>query len=183
MKNRFLRNEMWMLSLQGGFQRAYCYNLSTKDIEARKVVFKKSLRAHIDDNLLPQYSQEISDERHMANIRSIIELSQQYAEIFSKGMINFGISQKILNLYLKYLWVAGVIPTPPHFPVDRIIQEKLRIRDLQPWTQFELGDGKYEAVIEAARAILYERKLKKTELADEAFNSLAELELHLFDRR
>lgn len=119
----------------------------------------------------------------MANIRSIIELSQHYAEIFTKGALNFGISQKILNLYLKYLWVAGVIPTPPHFPVDRIIQEKLRIRDLQPWTQFELGDGKYEAVIAAGRAVLSDRGLIKMELAEEAFTSLAELELHLFDGR
>jgi hypothetical protein len=63
-----------------------------------------------------------------------------------KGKINFGIAQKMLNLYLKYMWSLGNIQEPPHFPVDRIIQIKLirtsqTTRDypikIEAWTQFD----------------------------------------------
>ena len=95
--------------------------------------------------------------------------------------MNLGIVQKIFNLYLKYLWCLEKIKTPPHFPVDRIIQGKLnealkesgeKTFQLQPWTQFTTEE-QYMLVINNASIVLKDSK----------FDTLAELELNLFDRR
>ena len=44
----------------------------------------------------------------------------------NSGEIKLGTVQKLLNLYLKYLWVLDYIPEPPHCPIDRGILEELR---------------------------------------------------------
>ena len=98
--------------------------------------------------------------------------------------MNFGISQKMLNLYLKYQWCLGNIKEPPHFPVDRIIQEKLNQVAknnnlpkivIEAWTLFE-NETKYLHIIRFAEQV------KNTATSLKQF-SLPELELHLFDRR
>ena len=33
--------------------------------------------------------------------------------------------QKALNLYLKYAWARGIIPEPPHCPIDSIVLAKI----------------------------------------------------------
>lgn len=71
--------------------------------------------------------------------------------------------------------------TPPHFPVDRIIQERLNEErkkaglstfKIEAWTQFK-DEEDYCRVIEAAKELLGKR--------DEG--GLAELELELFGGR
>ena len=67
----------------------------------------------------------------------------------------------MLNLYLKYQWCLGNIKEPPHFPVDRIIQQKLngwaRAKgipqlELMHWTRFT-DEKHYLEVINLARSI------------------------------
>lgn len=183
MRDIFLNNELWGLTMLGAFQRAYCYKPTTKTLEKRKSEFKSALRLHIDTKILPEYKSEVLESKHIENIVEVLEFSKKYADIFSRGSLNFGISQKLLNLYLKYQWVVGNIERPPHFPVDRIIQERLNIKDIQPWTQFDLTDGKYYYVIAYAKQVLKDKKIPKLELPEAAFESLADLELHLFNRR
>jgi hypothetical protein len=51
------------------------------------------------------------------------------------GSLDIGTSQKILNLYLKYLWCSRLIDfEPPHFPLDRMIQEG-RTSKIVSWTK------------------------------------------------
>jgi hypothetical protein len=45
-------------------------------------------------------------------------LSQDHADALRAGRFRFGTAQKALNLYLKYLWCIGRVPTPPHCPFD-----------------------------------------------------------------
>ena len=98
--------------------------------------------------------------------------------------MNFGISQKMLNLYLKYQWCKGAIVEPPHFPVDRIIQEelnkvarknKLKAKKIEPWTQFK-DENHYLKVVNHARSL---------SIIDDDINGLspANIELTLFQRR
>ena len=103
---------------------------------------------------------------------------------FNNEKINFGIAQKMLNLYLKYMWSLGHIQSPPHFPVDRIIQELLnkelkalgiKVQELKAWTQFT-DEHHYVKVMNSARELIS----KKESFAN---HSLAELELSLFQRR
>jgi hypothetical protein len=46
----------------------------------------------------------------------------------------YGVAQKLLNLFLKYLWCLGTIAEPPHCPVDRIIIGKTCYKD-KNWTE------------------------------------------------
>lgn len=171
MKNEFLLYEFWILSVQGAFQRSNAYKNETS--EKQRIEFRKKLKEFVDTELVPQYKKQITDEQHEQNIIKLCKYSKdQFAHLFEKGSLNIGISQKLLNLYLKYQWCNGWIATPPHFPVDRIIQQKIKVHPLKPWTRFEdIND--YKTVIQYAKEYL-----KETE-----YSNLAEMELHLFNRR
>ncbi|MDM1549455.1 hypothetical protein HX096_16495 [Empedobacter falsenii] len=171
MKNDFLLYEFWILSVQGGFQRSNAYKKETSDKE--RIAFRKALKQFVDTELVPQYQMIVSDNQHENNIITLCNYSKEnYEHLFVKGSLNIGVSQKLLNLYLKYQWCAGWIETPPHFPVDRIIQQKLNVKPLKPWTKFEdIND--YRNVIDFA----------KKEFSKMNYNSLAEMELNIFERR
>ncbi len=182
MKAEFLNNEIWILTFGGGFQRANVYkdvNISSKD--RRK--FRDALRSKIETIVDDQYYAKVSQENHLENIHSIVDFSKTEKFDGTNIPINFGVAQKLLNLYLKYQWCRGVLTSnPPHFPVDRLIQVKLQefAKDmkiskiaLEPWTQFE-DEKHYMAVIDFAELV---RVKKFSKL------SLAELELKIFSRR
>ena len=100
MKEEFLNNEIWILTFGASFQRAYAYTKGAS--EDVKQDFKMNTSAFIE-KMLPDYKNgNVSDERHINNIKKVSDNSKQYSEIFKGGQINFGIAQKMLNLYLKY---------------------------------------------------------------------------------
>ena len=172
MKNSFLKNEFWLFSVQGAFQRANCYK-SSGVTEQEKSKFRDTLKVFVDVNVLPMYQKEVSEEQHIQNIYNLIEESKKHSAILKNGAINIGISQKLLNLYLKYNWCAGFITTPPHFPVDRTIQDKLRVKPVILWTRTtEIKD--YMSVINCGKNYLQNNS---------QYISLAEMELSLFNRR
>ena len=41
------------------------------------------------------------------------------------GKFRIGTAQKALNLYLKYGWALGIIPEPPHCPIDSNVLAKI----------------------------------------------------------
>jgi hypothetical protein len=175
MKEDFINKEIWMLTFGASFQRAYAYvESASEDI---KVIFKSNTTIVVE-NMLTQYKVgTVTDEQHITNIKELSNSTKKYSEIFNGGQINFGIAQKMLNLYLKYQWCLGNIKEPPHFPVDRIIQQKLNEQaklkglpklELLPWTQFE-DEIHYSKVINNARSL--------------KIVSPAQLELKLFKRR
>ncbi len=83
----------------------------------------------------------VDDEQHIRNIRELREyLSERFADCLNKGSLTFGVAQKALNVYLKYLWCAGRLQTdPPHCPFDSVILKALRNADRQTpnakWTE------------------------------------------------
>ena len=171
MKNEFLKYEFWILSIQGAFQRSNAYKKEAT--EKQRTDFRKKIKAFVDDELVPQYTQVVSEEQHEQNIIKLCSYSREkFEHLFEKGSLNIGVSQKLLNLYLKYQWCNGWIAMPPHFPVDRIIQQKIKVQPLKPWTRFEdIND--YKIVIDHAKKYALENK----------HTSLAEMELTLFERR
>ncbi len=174
MKKEFIFGEVWLLTVSAAFQRANIYNsdYNENDFEGKKKDFKMDLK-----ELIIQISEEynnrvISEEEHIQNIDSIGSFSTKYSEILRDGRLNFGVSQKLLNLYLKYLWCLGLLNTPPHFPVDRIIQIGLGITKPYSWTAMD-DKKEYMDVIEIARKALPE---------NHGVKNIAELELKLFKR-
>jgi len=181
MKKEFLNNEIWILTFGGAFQRANIYKENYS--EKIRTNFRKALRKEVEQIVDKHYFKQVEQEQHIENIYALVKHSQN---LYIEGnciTVNFGVAQKLLNLYLKYLWCLKEIPEPPHFPVDRIIQEKiiriLRENKLESlklfaWTQFE-DDKHYKEVIKKA-------KLITDNVKDYKNLSLAELELKIFDR-
>jgi hypothetical protein len=169
MKKEFLISECFMLSVNAAFQRANVYEDSSSDM--RKVYLKRMIKGYIDNNIISQYDNEVSEINHIENIKSVSEYSKCFEDILANGQLNFGVSQKLLNLYLKYMWCLGVITIPPpHFPVDSIIQKKLKLKVI-PWTKMK-NEKDYLKVINHAKTIL----------SDYNYKTIAELELALFKR-
>lgn len=181
MKAKFLNNEIWVLTFGGGFQRANIYKEEIP-ISARKK-FREELRNHIESLVKELYQRKITEDAHLKNIQSIVEFSRDCKLDGYTVPLNFGVAQKLLNLYLKYLWCAGQLEiTPLHFPVDRLIQGVLndeakkadiQKQELKAWTQFE-DETDYMKVIRFAEKV-----------RDKNFNGipLAEMELEIFQRR
>lgn len=167
-KQNFLIEEIWLLTFGGAFQHTGIYNPKTKEKE--RTYFRNMLKGYIEKIVLKEYKQPVSDEEHIENIIGISNYTASFKEVL-KAPINVGISQKLLNLALKYYWCLGIIPEPPHCPVDRIIQQRLYKQPLVNWTQLECVDT-YMQIIKDIR-----RKAKDSQ------QSIAQWELVNFDRR
>lgn len=168
MKETFIQNEIWTLTFGAAFQRANIYEDSATDLEKRH--FKTKLRGDVENMVSSYYHKPVDDSQHLQNIYEISNYSQHFASILQGGKLNFGVSQKILNLYLKYQWCLGNIPEPPHFPVDRRIQETLGLYPIISWTQMD-NEKDYMKVINRVRASIDDK------------GSIAAYELKHFERR
>ncbi len=169
MKKDFILNEIWMLTVNAAFQRANVYNENATETEKKS--FKFMLKGYIDNCLVENNSMTIDDNEHIEKIKELSRYSANFSNILNGGKLNFGVSQKLLNLYLKYLWCLDLLKTPPpHFPVDRIIQRELELSPVA-WTQMK-DEKEYLRIITIAK-----ERLLSTE-----HNCIAELELALFRR-
>lgn len=170
MKRKFIQDELWTLTIGAAFQRSRVYDGLPDSFD--KQGYKKALRIFIETEIQPIYKNKMLDEPHIKTIKRICDFSKEH-----NVNMNFGVSQKLLNLHLKYQWCLGEkTPEPPHFPVDRIIQQKLGIKKPFAWTRME-NETEYLKVINIARDIL------KETVHQDCQNSLARLELKLFNRR
>lgn len=174
-KNNFLIDEIWLLTFGGAFQRSKVYTNTKLD----KTKFRNGLRSHIENLISMCYHKEVNAKEPLNNINTLITKSIELV-----NPINFGVAQKLLNLHLKYLWCLNKIPEPPHFPVDRRIQEKLNevAKDnnistikIEAWTKFK-DHQHYDTIIAMAKDISNKVKAFKD-------MSPAQLELKLFKRQ
>ncbi|OBX26820.1 hypothetical protein LX77_02285 [Gelidibacter algens] len=168
MKNNFIQNEIWTLTFSAAFQRANIYKGNPSESEKRAL--KNKLRGLIEHVYLEQYEKPVEDHQHIKNIYGLSDFSKSFDNILNDGQLNFGVCQKILNLYLKYQWCLGHFPEPPHFPVDRRIQEILSIHPVVSWTQMN-DDKDYMTVINKVRDLVDKKE------------SIASYELQNFSRR
>lgn len=168
-RNEFILYEVWMLSTFGAFQRANIYKDGVTEMERKH--FRAKLRVFIEDKLVEQYLNDVTEDNHILNIMLLSQYTIAFGSILKEGQMNIGISQKLLNLYLKYLWCLDKIKTPPHFPVDSIIQKELQVPNPTPWTKMTTIE-EYLRIIQVAKDLL----------PSKPYISIAELELHLFKR-
>jgi len=78
--------------------------------------------------------------------------SNEFSNLLYGGKLRYGICQKIINVFLKFLWVSNEIETPPHAPYDGIIQAKLNDKKLSPWTEINDPD-QYACFVNLANEI------------------------------
>jgi len=134
---------------------------------------RKTIQEYIRERLwklIPLYSQKIYGGDHIDVVEAFQgDVNQKFSTMLARGGIAFGRTQKLINLYLKYMWAAGFIEEPPHCPVDSIIIGKLgpEIKGLS-FTNMSKDD--YKKVL--------------TEIDKVRGNqSIAEWELYTFERR
>jgi hypothetical protein len=107
----------------------------------------------------------ISDEAHIEFMVKVAdELSVQLKDYLHGKRFRIGISQKLVNVHLKYLWIAGLCPEPPHCPIDGIIRDLAKIN--YDWTRSDCVD-EYENAINSLKKLAYPKSLSVWEL--EAF--------------
>src|SRR5438552_12291460 len=120
-KHKFLHDELFSLTLMATVQRGKIYTEGTT--EAQRLPLQNELRQILED-IAKLYEQVVSEDAHCSNISTLADgLSRSHATVLKDRRFRIGSAQKALNLFLKYLWCIGKIPTPPHCPFDfQVIQ-------------------------------------------------------------
>ncbi len=158
----FLRNEFWISSWNASVQRALRYQKNKT--EAERSAFRDHIIKHCDEAIIPHYKTTQSEAEHIKNIVGLVDFASSFPD---KNILaqqyNIGISQKLLNLQLKYLWCLGLIKMPPHCPVDRIILNSTKLKNKMNWTQIN-SIYEYEKAIEAIKEVAGNKPIALWEL-------------------
>lgn len=99
------------------------------------------VRKVVEDNVL-QLSGDyclsvIDDHTHCDNIALLADkVSQSCGDMLVGNRFRIGNAQKVLNLYLKYLWCSDLVHTPPHCPLDYKILDKGGVKGVK-WTTLD----------------------------------------------
>lgn len=135
----------------GALARSNTYLENTPD--NIKQDLHKAMKTKID-KLARQYEVQISEDVHLSNIGEFSnEISSDYSHYLQNGRFRIGIAQKAINLFLKYLWCADIIPEPPHCPFDAIIIRTLPGCEHVKWTNIDkIEDYKRLIVIAKQKA-------------------------------
>ena len=147
-------------SIQAGFAARneeypiYDFNSGNFDLK-----LAKRLKNDVKEFLLEYYkklsNKAVTEEEHKRLLRALSnKITKKYKAILHGGKFRIGVSQKIINLFLKYLWAAGLIREPHHCPFDNIIKRKIQkySKDnwLTDWTEMS-AMKEYEEYVSATR--------------------------------
>jgi hypothetical protein len=139
----FLKNEFLMFSLNAGFQTRNnnypVYNSRTLSSDV-KLNLKKDIYKFLLSYI--EFFNSSTEEIHYNQILQLsVKITQSYNQVLFQGRFRIGISQKIINLFLKYMWAANQIKMPYHCPFDNIIITELSKNDanknLKDWTMLD----------------------------------------------
>ena len=131
-------------ALQQRRNKVYC----SDEVGNERETFRSELRSLMRATAR-RYGQSVSDAEHFAAIRDISDkLSASFGSILKSGRFRYGTTQKVLNLYLKFLWRLGQIIAPPHCPVDGIVLSAAGIEG--KWTHSD-NEGEYAGWIKTLK--------------------------------
>jgi hypothetical protein len=113
----------------------YAEHVSSREAEMLRAKWDQLLH-----DISSQYNFQVSDDVHVQNISAICDvLSHEFAPILYGQRFRIGISQKALNLYLKFLWCLDLTGVPPpHCPIDGTVLQKAGI--VGAWTQLDSSE-------------------------------------------
>lgn len=167
-KRDFLRREFHDLTLRAVVQRSKIYS---PHVTAHGRTSLHRGLSHALDTLAREYAHPVSEEQHLRHIGELADrISADCPGALRGNRFRLGPAQKALNLFLKYLWCAGWIPTPPHCPFDSIIIGTLPHASRCAWTDLD-SMAQYQQLVAAARRIAGDRTLAQWEL--EVYETLA----------
>lgn len=147
----FMRDNIQMLSWNASVQRAHLYNPGVS--ESDRVRMKEDMFRLLETDIVSSYRVACTESAHLENIGRLVQKGSGFgSSILVGGQYRYGVAQKLLNLYLKYLWCMGRVVEPPHCPVDRIILAKTTLRDRLNWTKITTRE-QYMSAINALRQV------------------------------
>ena len=172
-RTSFLRNEFKILSVNAALATRDDKNPIYANIPMhRRKPFKAVVRqvlAQIDADQ-GYINGGVSEQVHCNFVEEVSNSVSRTATTFlHNGRFRIGIAQKLVNLYLKYLWCAGLISEPPHCPIDGIIRDRAGLT--YNWIKSDNID-EYKLAISEIRNLSNRDNL-----------SIAEWELRNFSRR
>lgn len=166
-KREYIKNEILTLTILGGLGRSSVYKKAIQ--EADRNDLKSFLRKKLG-KYSKIYKSRVDEKHHINNIKIFSrDVTNKYPEILKNDRFRIGIAQKLLNLYLKYLWVLGWIFEPPHCPFDDKIISKLGLKI--KWTKMDSIED-YKRLVGRVR-----------EIANDNGLSIAEWELKMWSRK
>jgi len=165
-KKQFLCYELGLLSLKAA--------LSTRDGEAP--VYAKGVKIHqrkkekkvfrsVLEKLEVMYAHDgVKENEHLEFIQITADnVSKELGNKLHNGRFRIGVTQKLINLHLKYLWVTGFIKEPFHCPIDGIIRDRANIS--YNWTTNDSIED-YKNAIAKLRKVAGDRSLSVWELEE-----------------
>jgi hypothetical protein len=164
----FLHRETFRMSLAAAFQHVHIY--SEQATERNRRVFADWLFVRTESTA-EQYKRSVSESSHVKNIHSLAkDASLEFGHILASQALGIGPAQKLLNLYLKYLWCLGEVMEPPHCPIDSIVLQSAGLAGKVSWSRIATIE-EYVIVVEQVRSRVQSSSLAKWELT--VWNSAA----------
>jgi len=146
-KEKFVIREFLQFSIQAGFSTRNedypVYDLASASFSLNKAkALKVDIRTFLMSSCAELQGKRVSEEAHIKRIEALsTQISQRYKSILNKGRFRIGVSQKTINLFLKYLWSVNLIKEPHHCPFDNLLKLKLRKyagdHGLVDWTEMK----------------------------------------------
>lgn len=150
----FLIREFMYFSIQAGFatrnEEFPIYNQLSDEFSLNRArMLKNDIKEFLESYFYELSKSNVSENEHKKRIRALsTKITKKYGTMLNDGKFRLGVSQKIINLFLKYLWSAGYINEPHHCPFDNKIKRKIKkyAKDnwLEDWTEmttmFEYND-------------------------------------------
>ena len=132
-EDEVIESSLWQATIYAAFQRAKVYETGAENSEKKGV--KKTLKKEINKRL-SEYANPVTDNVHVKNIAAIAKaIDKKWSKSLDNGSIPIGVVQKAFNLYLKLMWCLGIIPEPPHCPLDKVIIDMLPCKHRKSWTK------------------------------------------------
>jgi len=158
-KKEYINNEILTLTIFGGLGRGYpVYKEGTQD--KSKNDLKNFLRKELTQ-YGRNYKNGAHENHHIKNIERFTQaITRKYHEILKDNQFRIGRAQKLLNLYLKYLWVLDMISEPPHCPFDNKIISELGLNI--KWTKLNSMED-YKELVKKAKKMAKNKNLSIAE--------------------
>jgi hypothetical protein len=140
---------------------------SKKPTDKARAAVGGALKSKLRSLAWQYYSRKVDDQTHIKNIVDLaLYVSTTCGVFLNGGKLFFGVAQKALNVYLKYLWCLDPNVIPPHCPFDDKIIKALGTLPVGCDTKWTTSDSatSYRAWVAAARAIAGTQSLPEWEL-------------------
>lgn len=153
-KNRFIIEECMLFAVQAGLatrnKNFPIYTREKTSYETHDIKYQWDNTSKLKyevfgflDNYLKEISLEgMREDIHLLRITELADtISNKFKPVLHNNRFRIGVSQKIINLFLKYMWSINEIPQPLHCPIDGIVKSHIEKHfgktKLVDWTRLD----------------------------------------------